>query len=269
MIELLAKDGHTVFFYGQEKYFSNVETNPKIKRCETMKECAMKSSIVISGMPLSKDNVTVYAPFSNKEIQLDELQSCIENKLFIAGVIPDSFLKNDKEILDLNLIESLTILNAIPTVEGVIKIAIEETETTIHEANVMILGYGRIGKILCHHFQMMGANVYCAARKATDLTWIREAKYIPVKYENIEEYCENVNIIVNTVPSHVIGEDIMAKLSSTCLIIDVASKPGGLDKEIAERYKIRVITALGIPGKVAPKTAAKYIKEVIQEKLES
>lgn len=43
--------------------------------------------------------------------------------------------------------------------------------------------------------------------------------------------------------------------------------PGGVDKIKAEMYKIKVITALGIPGKIAPETAAKYIKSAIEEKL--
>ena len=84
-------------------------------------------------------------------------------------------------------IEELTILNAIPTAEGTIKIAIEETENTIHESNIMIIGFGRIGKILCKNFKDLGGNVYCTARKEKDLAWIREARYTPVHYNEINK----------------------------------------------------------------------------------
>lgn len=51
------------------------------------------------------------------------------------------------------------------------------------------------------------------------------------------------------------------------LIIDLASAPGGIDKEYALSKKIRVIVALGIPGKEMPKAAGKYIKEIIDKLL--
>lgn len=254
-----------------------METNNKketwqknIKQCNTLKECISKSNIIISGMPITKDNNTIYAPYGKEIIKLAEVKEYLENKQFIAGMIPKCYENlNEKnvEIFDLILSERLTILNAIPTVEGTMKIAIEETESTIHESNIMILGYGRIGKILCDRFQKMGANVYCAARKEKDLTWIRAQNCVPVRYEEIEEYCQGMNIIINTVPSLIINENFLKKLDKECIIIDVASNPGGVDKLAAEMYKIKVITALGIPGKIAPKTAAKYIKDIIEEKL--
>ena len=210
----------------------------------------------------------VNAPFSDNEIKLEEIYHNIENKIFIAGGIPIQFYENKMiKNIDLLQLETLTILNAIPTAEGTIKIAIEETEITIHESKIMIFGYGRIGKILCKNLKDLGANIYCVARREEDLTWIREEGYIPVSYQEVENKASKVDIIINTVPSLVIEEKIIKQLKKSCLIIDVASNPGGVDKNIAKRYKIKVITALGIPGKIAPLTAAEYIKEVIEKEL--
>ncbi len=241
-----------------------------LKQCNTLEDCVSASDNIISGIPFSKDNVTIHAPFSNEIIKIDTLIKLLKNKSFFAGVIPKNVLEcnyENVEIIDFNEIESFSILNAIPTVEGTLKIAIEETKGTIYDSNVMIFGYGRIGKILCNRFKMMGANVYCVARDSSDLTWIRAEKCVPVTYQKAEEYVEKMNFLINTVPSPVIGNNILRKLSSDCFIIDLASSPGGVDKECAEMYKIRNIVALGIPGKIAPNATAKYIKEVIQEKL--
>ncbi len=190
----------------------------------------------------------------------------LENKIFIAGGIPSDFYKN-KAINNVDLLKSekLTILNAISTVEGTIKKVIEETETTIHESNILITGYGRIGKMLCEKLSGFGANIYCAAREEADLTWIRQKRYIPVIYDQIIDCAEKIDIIINTVPAIVIEEKIIKRLKNSCLIIDIASNPGGVDKNIAKLYKIKVIRELGIPGKIAPKTSAKYIKEIIEE----
>ena len=45
--------------------------------------------------------------------------------------------------------------------------------------------------------------------------------------------------------------------------MDLASKPGGVDMEAASRLGVRVIWALSLPGKVAPVTAGKIIRDTI------
>ena len=266
LAEMYAQEGKNVYTYGLEKYF--LESNlPNIELCQSLKEAVINSDIIISGMPFSKDGENVNAPFSSSQIKIKDLKNELNNKTFIAGGIPKDFYDEQIKNVDLLQIDELTILNAIPTVEGAIKIAIEEREETIHESNVLICGFGRIGKILCNRFKALGANVYCAARKDTDLAWIREKRYFPLRYVELCDYAPKFNIVINTVPTIIIKEKELDCLNKDVLIIDVASAPGGIDKEYAEKKKIKVITALGIPGKEMPKTAASYIKKVIDEKI--
>ena len=266
LVEMYAQEGKNVYIYGLEKYF--LESNlPNIELCQSLKEAVINSDIVISGMPFSKDGENVNAPFSSSQIKIKDLKNELNNKTFIAGEIPKDFYDEKIKNVDLLQIDELTILNAIPTVEGAIKIAIEAREETIHESNVLICGFGRIGKILCNRFKALGANVYCAARKDTDLAWIREKRYFPLRYVELCDYAPKFNIVINTVPTIIIKEKELDCLNKDVLIIDVASAPGGIDKEYAEKKKIKVITALGIPGKEMPKTAASYIKKIIDEKI--
>lgn len=266
LAEMYAQEGKNVYIYGLEKYF--LESNlPNIELCQSLKEAAINSDIVISGMPFSKNGENVNAPFSSSQIKIKDLKNELNNKTFIAGGIPKDFYDEKIKNVDLLQIDELTILNAIPTVEGAIKIAIEEREETIHESNVLICGFGRIGKILCNRFKALGANVYCAARKDTDLAWIREKRYFPLRYVELCDYAPKFNIVINTVPTIIIKEKELDCLNKDVLIIDVASVPGGIDKEYAEKKKIKVITALGIPGKEMPKTAGSYIKKIIDEKI--
>ena len=184
LAELLSYD-YTVFVFGQEKYFEN-NTNENIHICKNLKEAINSSNKIISGIPLTRDSVTIDSSYSDKKIKLEEINFILGNKIFIAGGIPLEFYENKTiKSIDLLKIEELNILNAIPTVEGVIKIAIEETETTIHESNILITGYGRMGKILCDKLSALGANIYCAAREKENLAWIREEGYIPIKYNEI------------------------------------------------------------------------------------
>ena len=293
LAEMYAKEKNKIYTYGIEKYFDNdiknikrknekehiedlkngkiltnsnesdEKENNKIILCNNIKEAVEKSDIVISGMPFSKDDININAPFSQEKIKIADLKNEINNKTFIAGGIPKEFYNGKIHNFDLLQNEKLTILNAIPTVEGTIKIAIEEREETIFESNVLICGFGRIGKILCDRFKSLGANVYCAARKESDLVWIRENRYIPITYDKLPEIGEKLDLIINTVPTLIFKERELNSLKKDVLIIDVASNPGGIDKDYAQKKKIKVITALGIPGKQMPKTAAKFIKEVI------
>ena len=285
LAEMYATEECNVYTYGVEKYFDNgKDYNKKIEEaeynniflCNSIEETIKNSNYIVSGMPFTKDNITVNAPFANKEIKLEDLKNMLfkenSNKKFFAGGIPKNYYieKETKkleniDLVDLLEIEELTILNAIPTVEGTIKIAIEEREETIHESNVLICGFGRIGKILCDRFSKLGANVYCVARKESDLAWIREKRYIPLLYSELPRFSDRFDIIINTVPHIVLTEEQLKLFNKNVLIIDVASNPGGIDKASAQNLGLKVITALGIPGKEMPKTAGRYIKETIDK----
>ncbi len=290
LVEMYAKDENInkIYTYGLEKYFE--EKNSKIKQehdanlkpfikielhedvetkiimCNNLEEALQDSNIVISAMPFSKDNVNINAPFSANEITIDSLIELLKGKTFIAGGIPDR-ISNETSIncIDLLKNEELTILNAIPTVEGAIRLAIEKREETIHESNVLICGFGRIGKILCDRFKALGANVYCSARKEADLAWIREKRYIPLKYSELSTFAPIFDIVINTVPTVILNEKELRNLKDNALVIELASKPGGIDLEWAKKLGIRVVLAPGIPGKEMPKTAAKYIKNVVNK----
>ncbi len=263
LAELYSKEGNKVYTYGLEEYF-NENKNNNVIICSNEKEAVDKSEIIVSGVPISKDGIHISAPYSKKEINLDDVKKLLNNKVFVAGNIPTEFYNESIKNIDLLKIEELTILNAIPTAEGTIKIIIEQMEQTIHESKILICGYGRIGKILCKRLSSFGANIYCAARRDSDLAWIREAGYFPVRYSEIKKYAAAIDVVINTVPVTILKEELKS-FKNDVLIIDVASNPGGIDKEKAKDLKLKVITALGIPGKEMPISAASYIKEIIDK----
>ena len=264
LAQLYANEKNKIYTYGLEKYFEK-NPNERIAICNDLKETIDKSNIVISGIPFSKDGTSINALYSDKSIEIEELKNKLTGKTFIAGGITKNFYDEKIKIIDLLENEKLTILNAIPTVEGTIKIAIDEREETIHESNILICGFGRIGKILCDRFSSLGANIYCVARKEADLAWIREKRYMPLTYNEIKDYASKIDILINTVPTMVIDKEKLVHFNKKALMIDVASNPGGIDKDYAKSIGIKVITALGIPGKEMPITSAKYIKEIVDD----
>ena len=68
---------------------------------------------------------------------------------------------------------------------------------------------------------------------------------------------------IQTTPVKVLDGGRLADLRPGCLVIDLASKPGGVDMDAAAQLGVKVIWALSLPGKVAPVTSGKIIRDTI------
>ena len=64
-------------------------------------------------------------------------------------------------------------------------------------------------------------------------------------------------------PHLILDEEKLKYVKKDCLLLDLASKPGGIDEDYCKRQGLKFIWALALPGKVAPVTSAKYIKNTI------
>lgn len=153
--------------------------------------------------------------------------------------------------------------NAVPTAEGAIEIAIAETPITIHGSKSLVLGYGKIGKILSKDLYALGAQTYVEARKYADLAMIEGHGYEPLPLDNLKDHIHEFDIIFNTIPALILDDEILTKVKKDALIIDLASKPGGIDFDAAKAYGLKVIWALSLPGKIAPVSSGAIIKDTI------
>ena len=86
-----------------------------------------------------------------------------------------------------------------------------------------------------------------------------------IMFNLVKEKLSQYDIIINTVPHMVLTKERLNYVKKDCLIIDLASKPGGIDQKIAEGKGIKSIWALTLPGKVAPFTTAEIIKKAIYD----
>ena len=264
LIEMLNADGYTVYTYGLENS-EDVLNMESVEMCPTIKEAVASSDVVVGPIPLSSDRKNVSAPFGRNNIDLDEFINEIKGKHLIAGNI------NIKEKLDANNIaftdilkrEEFVVLNAIATAEGTIQIAMEETQRTIHGTKTLIMGFGRVGKVLSKMLHGIGSEVYCEARKNEDIAWIKAYGYTPVHLNDLNENLNQFDIIINTIPFQILDKERLGMLKEDVVIIDLASNPGGVDRKAAREKGIKVIWALSLPGKVAPLTSAEFIKEAL------
>lgn len=263
----LLDDGNEVNIYGFNKL--NLFLNER----EKLHEAIIDSDVVVGPLPFSEDNKVLNAPFFTGEIQISEIINLLTKKqIFIAGKINKEFQEQAKEnglvSVDYFSREEMQVLNAIPTAEGAIQVAMEQTKITLHDSNTLVLGYGRIGKALSKMLYGIGANVYVEARNYGDLAWIKNNGYIPISLKELQYYLSKMDVVFNTIPHIILDEALLNNINKNSVVIDLASKPGGVDVDAAKGLGIKLISALGVPGKVAPVTAARVIKDTIYNIIE-
>ena len=211
----------------------------------------------------------MFSNLNEEVIKIDDLLKENISKILIGGNIPKKILKeleqNYKTVYDLMDFEKLVIYNTIATAEGTIKEAITNTDITIQNSNILILGFGRVAKEVALKFKALGANVTCSARKESDLAWIKVLGYNLLNINYLKGKISNYDIIINTVPSMILDKEELSELNKNTLIIDLASRPGGVNFELAKQIGIKYVWALALPGRIAPKTSAEYIKECIND----
>ncbi len=215
-----------------------------------------KFDVIILPVPVTKDGVHLNCEGS---IMLsDILELFDESQIVLGGMYKGG------HIIDYFVDESFQMQNAVPTAEGALQVAMENTDITINSSSCAVLGYGRIAKVLANMLKCLGADVTVCARNPRDIAL---AGVFGFKTESINHInnAGDFDIIFNTVPKTVADIELLGKLKDSAILIELASKPYGIDMEAAERLGKRVILASGLPGKVAPKTAGKILCDVIMD----
>lgn len=262
LAELLQNDGHTVHTYALERAPEAAwEGEPGLAGVE-LADC------VVLPLPVTGDGVMLNAPLSGADHPLAGILDALRpSQIVCAGRVEARIQAMAQErglvLVDYFAREELAVANAVPTVEGAIQIALEELPITVHSARALVIGYGRLGKLLAHRLSALGAKVSVAARKWEDLAWAEAYGYGVEQTDRLEGWLCPYDLIVNTVPHQVLGEERLGELKQGCLVIDLASKPGGVDLQAARQLGVKVIWALSLPGKVAPVTAGKAILNTI------
>ena len=262
LADMLKEDGYDVYTYGLEQ----ARTNNAIEKCASIEEVATKSDIIVSSIPLTSDGININTPFSKDKIAISEVAKCIKGKTFIAGRIDEELHQkfSETKVIDLLKREELTVLNTISTAEGAIQIAMEESTKTLHGSKILIMGFGRVSKILSNMLKGIGAEVYCETRTTVNCAWIKAYGYKPILLDELDNQLNQFDIIINTIPHVILNSEKLKLLKRDCIIIDIASNPGGVDRKAAKELGVKLVWALSLPGRVAPITSAEFIKETLE-----
>ncbi len=223
-------------------------------------------------LPSTSDGITINAPLNNGEpIPLSFIKKAVKpGGVVFAGksfpLLKEYCKDNGYTLIDYFEREELQVMNAVPTAEGTVEIAIRELPVTINGTSVLITGFGRIATVTARYFRALGAEVYVAARKVSDLAKIRLLGYMPVDIRDENRFSEavgSVRLIINTVPAAVFDKRCIGFMGKKTVFIELASLMSLEDTEMADKQGVKVIWARSLPGKTAPVTAGFVIADTI------
>ena len=226
-----------------------------------------EDSVVILPLPATRNDKTIFMPFSKKEISIDRLFSFLGSKnLVFGGIIKGELLSRLREgdisyydYYDQTFIEK----NAVLTSFGALKILLEHIDFALPMGKYAVTGYGKVAKETVSLLKSLSCDVTVFARNPSQRedAIIKGCKAEPLT--SLSRLSGEFDIVINTVPAHIIHEETIANMKKECKIIELASAPFGLDFDLARKHSVDVVKAIGLPGKYTPKSAGEIIGKKI------
>lgn len=256
LARLLARDGHSVYTYAMAQ---SSHTDPRDMP---------RADCVVFPLPVCSAPGILSAPLSERTYTLSTILDTLDRDTLVCGgrADPDTldrFARHGLTLHDYFQREELTVANAIATAEGAVQLAMEQLPVTVHNLEVLVLGYGRVGTLTAQRFGALGARVTVAARSCVQRTWADAAGHFALPLSDIETVLGGAALVINTIPAPILTAALLSRLNPEALILDLASLPGGVDKAATEQLGLRFIHALALPGKVAPESAGGYIRDTV------
>jgi dipicolinate synthase subunit A len=153
--------------------------------------------------------------------------------------------------------ERLAAKNAALTAEGAIFEAMKRSRASVWGSSALVIGFGRIGKLLAHMLSALGADTSVCLRNEKDAALLDARRVKTISFDRLEREMCGFDFIFNTVPQKVASSAAVDNAKKDALVFDLASPPGGFGPDRADR----VIYLPGVPGKYAPKTAGELIAD--------
>ena len=257
----LTNSGYKVYTHNNKFIEDNLQIND-------IDDFFKNINILITSIPFSKDKETIFN--TKTEIKINCLIEKILNsniKILFGGVIDENITEKleskNIQVVDFFKDNSIAIFNAIPTAEGAIQTAMENSYKTLFDSQCLVLGYGRCGKILSNMLKGMGANVDISYRKDDDLAYIKSYGFNAINLCNLTQNINKYDFIFNTIPAQILNKDLLNNVNKQSIIIDLAQAPGGVDYEYASDLNLKAIYCPNLPARVAPLTASKILKDKI------
>ena len=224
-----------------------------------------EADTLILPLPVSRDGVHLFAPLRTRPILLEEVLANFHGDLLFGGLLPTALPFKGKKI-DYYAAREVVWRNAALTAECAVGLSIISIPQGLEGLPVLICGAGRIGLLLAKKLAALGASPLVAARREDSLAEARANGFRAAAYEDVPY--RRFLLVCNTVPAPVLTRERLAALPAGATLMELASPPGGFDRNEAEKAGLHTISAGGLPGKYCPAGAAAVLGEYIIKELD-
>jgi dipicolinic acid synthetase A subunit len=185
---------------------------------------------------------------------------------FAQRAAADTLLKKNIKFVDVFAEERFAYKNAMITADGALMLVAENTDIVFFDMKILVVGFGRVGKSIIRIFKPLSGRVdvltfdrgECAAA-----TLFSDGQYCSFEDVKFDMY----DVVINTVPAQLINRHVVARFKEGAFLLELASEPGGFDRDAVKKDGIKFLRAAGLPAKVAPVSAGKILLEEIAGQL--
>lgn len=182
-----------------------------------------------------------------------------------SDALKEAALKYGFRLIEYGTIPSFVEENGAITAEGALQIAMRHRLRTLRGSDVLVIGYGGIGKPLSAMLKSLGADVSVAVRREEQLWILKGEGYRPILSKDLLQFAGEYDVIFNTAPQLLLTRPVLEQMSPGVLIVDLASRPGGVDWKTAREMELKAVHALALPGQLTPVSGAIAIQHAIYQ----
>ncbi len=214
-------------------------------------------NVVLLPVPTTRDGKNIFCPQSDKIIPLEYINQANKDALILSC----GYDFNKANCIDYLKRDDFCLLNAVPTAEGAIAKAITDTPFCLWQSRVLVIGCGRVAKVLIDRLNALKCNLTVSARKSADFAYLQALGIKHMHTNDVAKQSDKFDIIFNTIDAPIFNEYDNLK---NCYLYDLSTK-GCIDLDKAKQNGIKAKKLPGIPGKVAPLTAGKIIAQTTNQ----
>ncbi|MDO4609006.1 MAG: dipicolinate synthase subunit DpsA [Clostridia bacterium] len=210
------------------------------------------ADVILLPVPTTRDGENIFCPQSDRVIPLKSLDNLPQKPLILScGCFCGG------SCIDYLRLDGFCLLNAVPTAEGAIARAIIDTPFCLWQSRVLVIGYGRVAKILVDRLSALKCDITVSARKPRDFAMLDTLDIKHFYTKDVVQKAKEFDIIFNTIDANLF--DNLDCLKNTFLY-DLSTK-GCLDFDAAKSMGINAQKLPGLPGKIAPQSAGEIIAQ--------
>lgn len=224
---------------------------------EVLDETAVDESSAFLGILLPVTETAAY---------YTRLKGYMKLGMFVFGSNFKEEAKEEEKRMQLTLVDymkepGVADKNAVATAEGVLAEAITGMKQNLSGSNCLVAGYGRCGSVIAEKLLALNAKVSVWEKEEERLTCAEKNGC----KRNVTDDFSSYDLMVNTVPALIFDAKVLKTVREDALILDIATKPGGVDFSYCEKNNKNAKHCPGLPARYAPKTSAEILAEVVRK----